>query len=488
MPCQNGGTCTNTDTSYTCTCNEGWSGQDCSIKIPACQSMPCQNGGTCTNTDTSYTCTCNEGWSGQDCSNFDGVFKYEYALMIMLNHFYASTESSLIYMTTSTSATIEISTSNNLEPSLKTAIDQTLFFASELKVALPPEMQSISFQKELKAVKIRSTEPLSVVLFDNNYLQSNDGTLISPVKKLKTRYLVASSEPRFARHPVYASLFGVAALEDETLVTINFKLGNNSMPLTINGQNYSDSDTFEISLNNLETLQMEHSTDLSGTLVESSKPVAVFSGNRCNMFPESIRCSHFLEQMIPTADWGSSYIVPADFSSDGTLVSLMTDQSSTEPTTIRVGDSSQTINVLPRAPYQFSLKANESAFISGRVFVSSFAKGNINKPNAGSPYMVTIPNTVQSKSQYLIPIPEGYLTNYVTITTEGNIKSYLRLNGQAVEEGKIRFEYNDDVSILTLEVSPGMLDIMSTSGSKFGLVVFGYRYFDSYGFAANSVP
>ncbi|XP_062590491.1 uncharacterized protein LOC134252067 [Saccostrea cucullata] len=364
----------------------------------------------------------------------------------MLNHYYASNESSMIYMTTSTSATIEISTSNNLKPSLKTAIDQTMFFASQLKVALPPEMQSVSFQKESKAVKIRSTEPLTVLLFDNNYLQSNDGTLISPVEKLKTRYLIASSEPRFAKHPVYASLFGVAALEDDTIVTITFKLGSNLIPLTINRQNYSDSDTFKISLNNLETLQMEHSADLSGTLVESSKPVAVFSGNRCNMFSESIRFSHFLEQMTPTADWGFRYIVPSDFNSD----------------------------------------ANESAFIIGRVLVNSFVKGSKNNPNSSSPYMVTIPDIIQSKSQYLIPIPEGYLNNYVTIMNETIRKYDLRLNGQPLEEGKIRFKYiSFFFSILTLEVSPGILNITTTSGSKFDLVVFGYRYLDSYGFAGS---
>ena len=35
--------------------------------IPACESAPCLNGGSCTNTDTGFTCTCAEGWRGNTC-------------------------------------------------------------------------------------------------------------------------------------------------------------------------------------------------------------------------------------------------------------------------------------------------------------------------------------------------------------------------------------------------------------------------------------
>ncbi|XP_062587397.1 uncharacterized protein LOC134249053 [Saccostrea cucullata] len=194
--------------------------------------------------------------------------------------------------------------------------------------------------------------------------------------------------------------------------------------------------------------------------------------------------------MTPTTNWGDIHIVPPDFNSDGTL---LTDQPSAEPTVVSVGRwSTQLIQVLPRVPFVFSLRANESAHITGRVFVTSSVKGSKNNPNSSSPYMVTIPDIIQSKSQYIIQIPEGYLTNYVTIMIiKENIKDDLRLNGQAIEEGKIRFEsvlpinFFMSYTILTLEVSTGMLNITTTSGSNFSLLVFGYRYLDSYGFAGN---
>jgi hypothetical protein len=32
-----------------------------------CDNSPCQNGGTCLNSDGSYICNCTEGWEGHEC-------------------------------------------------------------------------------------------------------------------------------------------------------------------------------------------------------------------------------------------------------------------------------------------------------------------------------------------------------------------------------------------------------------------------------------
>jgi hypothetical protein len=38
-----------------------------SLDLTFCLSLPCQNGGTCTNQQAGYTCTCPAGWTGVDC-------------------------------------------------------------------------------------------------------------------------------------------------------------------------------------------------------------------------------------------------------------------------------------------------------------------------------------------------------------------------------------------------------------------------------------
>ncbi|XP_072047323.1 uncharacterized protein [Amphiura filiformis] len=68
-PCQNGGTCTDGDSGYSCDCsNTGFSGTHCETDINECDSDPCLNGGTCNDGVNAYTCDCyNTGFSGTHC-------------------------------------------------------------------------------------------------------------------------------------------------------------------------------------------------------------------------------------------------------------------------------------------------------------------------------------------------------------------------------------------------------------------------------------
>jgi hypothetical protein len=66
-PCQNGATCTNSATGYTCACAPGYTGTNCQTLINNCAPNPCQNGGTCTNGVNSFTCACVPGYTGTTC-------------------------------------------------------------------------------------------------------------------------------------------------------------------------------------------------------------------------------------------------------------------------------------------------------------------------------------------------------------------------------------------------------------------------------------
>uniref|UniRef100_A0A1I8G0V6 Delta-like protein n=1 Tax=Macrostomum lignano TaxID=282301 RepID=A0A1I8G0V6_9PLAT len=68
-PCQNGGTCSNTDASpwYHCSCVSGYTGTDCEIDIDDCASNPCASG-LCSDLVNDYSCSCFTGWEGRNCS------------------------------------------------------------------------------------------------------------------------------------------------------------------------------------------------------------------------------------------------------------------------------------------------------------------------------------------------------------------------------------------------------------------------------------
>ncbi|XP_065529895.1 sushi, nidogen and EGF-like domain-containing protein 1 isoform X4 [Lathamus discolor] len=56
---------------YICTCSPGYYGNNCQYGGPrmpgACLSQPCQNAGSCLETEQGYFCECREGYTGQDC-------------------------------------------------------------------------------------------------------------------------------------------------------------------------------------------------------------------------------------------------------------------------------------------------------------------------------------------------------------------------------------------------------------------------------------
>ncbi|XP_078686179.1 uncharacterized protein LOC144918925 isoform X3 [Branchiostoma floridae x Branchiostoma belcheri] len=74
--CHAQATCTNTDGSFTCTCNDGYTGNGVSCTdINECTANTdnCHEDATCGNTIGSFTCTCNPGYtgSGVDCDDID---------------------------------------------------------------------------------------------------------------------------------------------------------------------------------------------------------------------------------------------------------------------------------------------------------------------------------------------------------------------------------------------------------------------------------
>ncbi|CAD5219599.1 unnamed protein product [Bursaphelenchus xylophilus] len=68
-PCKNNGKClpVNGGANYSCLCQTGFTGENCTINADDCHSHQCQNGGLCVDGLGKYECNCPIGYSGQHC-------------------------------------------------------------------------------------------------------------------------------------------------------------------------------------------------------------------------------------------------------------------------------------------------------------------------------------------------------------------------------------------------------------------------------------
>ena len=80
--------------------------------------------------------------------------------------------------------------------------------------------------------------------------------------------------------PSVQAQFGVVAVEDNTVVTITFPRSN-GVQVPYNGRDYTDLEAIRLTLNAFETIQLRDvgNNDLTGTRIEATESVAVFSGN-----------------------------------------------------------------------------------------------------------------------------------------------------------------------------------------------------------------
>ena len=85
-PCQNKGVCVFNESislGYSCECPRSYTGLNCEVSIPTCELLlPCQNGGTCINSDIGYLCRCSLPFAGENCTEGMYVCSFCYPLLL----------------------------------------------------------------------------------------------------------------------------------------------------------------------------------------------------------------------------------------------------------------------------------------------------------------------------------------------------------------------------------------------------------------------
>ncbi|MBD1207295.1 MAG: IgGFc-binding protein [Ignavibacteria bacterium] len=331
---------------------------------------------------------------------------------------------------------------------------------------------------ERLAVHITSEKPVSVYGLSHRF-QTTDSFMGLPVEALGTEYRA------IAYYRLTESLIGqlaVIATDDSTSVTIT--------PTSLTAAGRPANVPFTVQLRKGDVYQVSGASagkslvsDLTGTLVQSNKPIAVFSGHSGAYIPIPEQgYNHLVEQLPPVSAWGRHYYVGKFFGRTKSTIRVVAAENDT-----KVFSNGQLVSVLNAGEFYEDGNVTSHTQITGdkRIMVAQFAHGYVNSLDSiGDPMMILITPTQQFLKHYRMATPiRGEWRHYVNIVVPRQAASSLRIDGKPVSEkafvpfGESRY----DLAQISLGFGTHTFDC----NEPFGLYSYGFGYgqdsYDAYG-------
>lgn len=327
-----------------------------------------------------------------------------------------------------------------------------------------------------------------VIVYVGNMLRaSSDAATAIPTSALGTDYHVICEGHSNATN--WQSQFMIIGTEDNTNVTYNLS------SLSVNSPDYNTD--YTITLDKGETFQVQSfegvSTvppmshyNLTGSTIRSDKPVAVYGGNVCGTPGTCQYCDHLFEQIRPLNTWGTEYYF------------AFTTKPSATPDDIRVYASQNGTNYVVNG-VNFTLNAREfrdhplvnGGYITSNnpIHVSQFLRGAACSapPALIDPLMLDILPAAQfaSKYQFATSSYARFIGGHrATVVIETGNEGSLELNGLPVGAAFNPIPgttYSYGYINLTGNT---YYEILSNTGDRFGLYIYGYGDDESYGYTA----
>ncbi|XP_061170848.1 IgGFc-binding protein-like [Saccostrea echinata] len=262
--------------------------------------------------------------------------------------------------------------------------------------------------------------------------------------------------------------------------------------ISIFDRKYNTGDQFSLILNKFQTFQVGHPADLSGTTINSSHPIAVFAGNKCNRIGYHGTCSMLMEMVPPIDEFDRIFIVPPNVNRYQSVVRIVS--AIQTKVTYSVEGINTTTTLLKNRITDFIIRENEIGYIESTepVLVNVFATGSPDSRVHGDPYMTVVSGINQYLNQYIVVVPEGYSLSLATFIVRNESLSNLQINRTDVYEYFKVFQSTVFVrttfySVLTINVPSGVIQVETKDDSPFGMFVYGHRSHDGHGYAANAL-
>jgi gliding motility-associated-like protein len=354
--------------------------------------------------------------------------------------------------------------------------------AFEVTLVTMPQSSQLSTVNKVDNLGIKIETKLPCAVYIHQYARRrSEASIVLPVNVLGTEYYVMSHFGLSRNNTAYNSQFSFIASEDNT--NIDVTLSANAAGGKMAGSNFS------VNLNRGQTYLMEAANtnlDLTGTSINSDKPIAVFSGNPWTEVPRG--CGTFdnlIEQMYPVATWGNEFIgAPSANVKFDTYRVLASEDS----TLIKVGVNNFLLNKGEYKQYDVSgpsfITANKPIQVAQFLIGSECSGYRIGDPSMLllNPIEQNI-DTVILYNSSLQNIEENYInivlfTDDVPLTKVDN----LPLLGQVFASGKVP---GTPYSFYTLKVNEGS-HIITTTGCGVIASAYGYGQAESYAYAGGA--
>ncbi|MFP4598677.1 MAG: hypothetical protein ACLFVJ_10525 [Persicimonas sp.] len=365
--------------------------------------------------------------------------------------------------------------------------------------------------------------------------ETSDASLLLPTNTLGHEHVVlgwpgpagAGDLPGFPESGA-GTYIDVVAIEDGTSIEV-------SGPAALDAGNAgsmaaNSSATFSVPTNNVLHLAEDggissSDTDVSGTVITSNKPVAVYTGativnipdepvstnpssscaatgNSCTYNSEC--CSgicgydggwtcmdsltaadHVEQQLFPTETWGTTYVATPFYIRGVNDFSIYKVTASTDNTTIEVDppvDGMSSLTLDRGEVHQFHTPDAFELDASDPIMVAQFMIGGTNSPSGdGDPAFLLPPAVEQFRDSYTFLVPDYYNLNFVTLIAPTGTD--VELDGSTISASEFTPVGGDSNWSYKLvdSLSAGVHN--AEAGQKFGIVVHGMDEYISYAFS-----
>lgn len=378
------------------------------------------------------------------------------------------------------------------------------------------------------------------------YTFSNDASLLLPSHILGTSHVAVSLEHSATGAPssFTSQITGhvtIVATQNNTQVTFKSSAVTRASP-----SNYTPAvpalakgQTATYTLNQYEVLQLStwyggtsvecsggicrYDNDLTGSVITSDKPVAVFGGAACALKPyDKGFCDHLEEQIFPFATWGKTFVAqkgnpvrltngqiatlsqaapdhfkivascPASQCPNGTLITFSNAPAAADvlPPNRCISGTLATNNcrLAGGSHMEFKSKANFTITADQPIAVAQFFAGQSATTNAetGDPSFILLPPAEQWRSDYTVLTAPGIRDNYLGLVIDSAKVQSVEVDGVVVTGftpvGTTTYQAKNhpvSVGVHTIKVNgiPGNTQLPSA-----GVIVYGFDSYVSYGY------